>query len=74
MRDNGIGIEAQYTEQIFAIFQRLHTSDEYPGTGLAWLFARRLSSVTGDVFGLSHNLAKGRFFALKSHLPSFVSL
>lgn len=34
IRDNGIGIEEAYNERVFILFQRLHTQEEYPGTGI----------------------------------------
>jgi light-regulated signal transduction histidine kinase (bacteriophytochrome) len=40
--DNGIGIDAQYAERVFVIFQRLHPREQYPGTGIGLSLVKRI--------------------------------
>ena len=43
IKDNGIGFEEQFAEQIFALFQRLHSREEYEGTGIGLAVCRKIA-------------------------------
>jgi light-regulated signal transduction histidine kinase (bacteriophytochrome) len=62
IKDNGIGMSNKHLEKIFTIFQRLHTHEEYDGTGIGLAIAQKIVNQQGGQIWAESILGKGTTF------------
>ncbi len=62
IKDNGIGIDSKYHDRLYNIFYRLHTKEEYPGTGIGLPICKKIIQRYGGEIWVESELGKGSTF------------
>jgi light-regulated signal transduction histidine kinase (bacteriophytochrome) len=63
VRDNGIGIAPEYTDRVFNVFERLHSRDDYPGSGMGLAIVKRIVEQAGGRVRLESEVGAGSTFS-----------
>jgi light-regulated signal transduction histidine kinase (bacteriophytochrome) len=72
--DNGIGIEPDYADRVFVIFQRLHERSAYPGTGIGLAMTRKIIEYFGGRIWLDEAFTGGARFLFTLPVPEEAKL
>ena len=74
IRDNGVGIDPAWQHKIFGVFQRAHSADEFPGTGIGLAMVKRIVDLLNGEVGVTSVPGKGSTFWLELPVAPAIDL